>query len=604
MTTDHLPIDRGDDLDSNAETARLARAVVYLRVSTKEQAERGGNAEGFSIPAQREACQRKAASIRAEVVEEFIDAGESAKTAHRPELQRMLAYLRDNPTTFVICHKIDRLARNRVDDVEINVAIRASGATLVSCTENIDETPSGALMHGIMSSIAEFYSKNLANEVIKGSVQKAKSGGTVGKAPTGYLNVRRVENGREIRTVEVDPERGPLMRWVFEQYATGEWSLRRLLEAATDKGLTARGGPRTPSKPLSLSNFCRLLSTPYFYGLISYRGVEYEGTHEPLISKALYDKVQQVLKAHALSGEKRRKHHHHLVGSVFCGQCGSRLGVMNAKNRYGTIYPYFFCLGKQEKRTNCTQRTVRIEKVEELIEQEWHLQRMSEGECRELEDFIRDELQQLDRQNEAERHRQQHRIDRLRSERKKLLQAHYADAMPLDLFKDEQLRIGAELAACERLLAQATAEMEKVAVAVGLALALVVDCGESYRKQTPTRRRQMNQSLFTKIYVGDDGSIEGQYTEEYRLLLDTSLRELAHEARHAPRVTRPQQPFNSKGESDGVLAWSWNGHQSRKCRTPTFAGRGSKDALLVGEGGLELSLKGCWLVLLSPSRTV
>lgn len=130
----------------------------------------------------------------------------------------------DGAIQYVIVHKVDRLARNRVDDVEINVAIRKTGATLVSCTENIDETPSGALMHGIMSSIAEFYSKNLANEVIKGSVEKATSGGTVGKAPTGYVNVRKMESGRENRTVEIDPVRGPLMKWVFEEYATGEWS--------------------------------------------------------------------------------------------------------------------------------------------------------------------------------------------------------------------------------------------------------------------------------------------------------------------------------------------------------------------------------------------
>jgi site-specific DNA recombinase len=69
-------------------------AVIYLRVSTKEQAERGGDAEGYSIPAQREACTRKAADLGLVVVAEFIDAGESARSAARPELQRMLTYLR------------------------------------------------------------------------------------------------------------------------------------------------------------------------------------------------------------------------------------------------------------------------------------------------------------------------------------------------------------------------------------------------------------------------------------------------------------------------------------------------------------------------------
>src|SRR5437868_1847312 len=127
----------------------------------------------------------------------------------------MLRYLVEHPVQYVIVHKIDRLARNRADDVEINLAIQQTGATLVSVTENIDQTPSGRLLHGIMSDIAEFYSANLAHEVMKGLHQKARNGGTIGKAYLGYLNVRHIANGTETRTVEIDPQRGPLMAWAF-----------------------------------------------------------------------------------------------------------------------------------------------------------------------------------------------------------------------------------------------------------------------------------------------------------------------------------------------------------------------------------------------------
>jgi site-specific DNA recombinase len=134
-------------------------AVSYLRVSTKEQAAGGGQYEGFSIPAQRLANQRKASGMGAVIVAEFIDAGESARKADRPQLQAMLEYVREHPISFCIVHKVDRLARNRVDDVEINVALTRAGVKLVSASENIDETPSGMLLHGIMSTIAEFYSR-------------------------------------------------------------------------------------------------------------------------------------------------------------------------------------------------------------------------------------------------------------------------------------------------------------------------------------------------------------------------------------------------------------------------------------------------------------
>src|SRR5690348_9977955 len=95
----------------------IKRAAIYLRVSTAEQAHGDGAAEGYSIPAQRDACTRKAKDLGAIVVAEFVDRGESARSAARPELQRMLARLAEHKDVdFVIVHKIDRLARNRADD--------------------------------------------------------------------------------------------------------------------------------------------------------------------------------------------------------------------------------------------------------------------------------------------------------------------------------------------------------------------------------------------------------------------------------------------------------------------------------------------------------
>ena len=109
-----------------------ATAVIYVRVSTKEQAERDGDPEGYSIPAQREACKRKAAALGAVVLDEFVDRGESARTADRPELQRLLEFVHTTPVTYVIVHKIDRLARNRADDVAINLSLQQAGVQLVS----------------------------------------------------------------------------------------------------------------------------------------------------------------------------------------------------------------------------------------------------------------------------------------------------------------------------------------------------------------------------------------------------------------------------------------------------------------------------------------
>ena len=97
-------------------------------LSTARQAEKGGETEGYSIPAQREACSRKAGDLGASVVEEFVDAGASARSADRPALQAMLERLKLGGIDYVIVHKVDRLARDRADDVMIALAIHKAGA--------------------------------------------------------------------------------------------------------------------------------------------------------------------------------------------------------------------------------------------------------------------------------------------------------------------------------------------------------------------------------------------------------------------------------------------------------------------------------------------
>lgn len=277
---------RTDQNENETETAArglgsssgAGRAVIYLRVSTTEQAETDFNDEGFSIPAQREACRRKAKQLGAAVVDEYLDRGESARSAARPQLQAMLQRLRlARDIDYVIVHKIDRLARSREDDVNIVMDIRTAGAQIVSASENIDETPSGKLLHGIMATIAEFYSSNLAAEARKGMEQKAKVGGTPYRAPTGYLNIIESADGRQIRTIGLDPDRADHVRWAFETFATGDWTISQLTEALKERGLTSRGDKRTPPRPLVRSKVHKMLRNPYYVGIVTYNGPSTSG---------------------------------------------------------------------------------------------------------------------------------------------------------------------------------------------------------------------------------------------------------------------------------------------------------------------------------------
>jgi site-specific DNA recombinase len=501
-----------------------APAVVYVRVSPgKGQAAKADEPDGYSLPAQLGACKRKATSLEAVVIEEFVERSESAKTAHRPELQRMLQFVRENRVKYVIVHKVDRLARSRADDVAINLALHQAGAQLVSVSENIDQTPSGLLLHGIMSSIAEFYSRNLATEVTKGLVQKARSGGTPGKAQIGYLNVRKVVNGLEGRTVEVDPVRGPLMTWAFKTYATGDWTIRTLLAELTDRGLTTVPGPRTPSRPLTVSRLHQLLRHPYYVGIVRYQGVLYEGKHEPLVDPDTWQRVQELLSAKYLTGERHRDHPHYLKGSIYCGQCGSRLIVCHAKGRGGT-YPYFICIGRQQKRTGCTLRALRIEKVEDAIARYYATVQLSEQELVEVRAFVEEELSGLRLDGERERRVQERRLVGLFAERKKLLDAHYADAIPLDLLRSEQERLTLEIDSAEGRLAEVEGDFKKAESNLQRALTRVGDCETAYREAAGPLRRQLNLAFFRRLLIDDDYNVSGVLAEPFDTLLGPELR--------------------------------------------------------------------------------
>ncbi|WP_280317088.1 recombinase family protein [Nocardia wallacei] len=497
-------------------------AVSYPRVSTKEQAERDGDPDGYSLPAQREANRRKATSLGAIVVKEFPEKLSGKHAESRPALQEMLAYIKEHHVDYVIVHKVDRLARNRLDDAQIHFAIREAGAELVSATENIDESPSGMLLHGIMSSIAEFYSRNLATEVNKGMQQKARTGGTPGKAPLGYLNVRIINSeGAEVRSVTVDPERGSLIAWAFAEYATGRWTLNNLAAELEARGLTTRPTPKLPGRPIRANSLHKILRTPYYMGEVVFKGVRYPGRHTPLVDTNTWQQVQDVLNSHAV-GEKQREHPHYLKSSVFCGGCGMRLIITNAKNRYGTVYPYFICLGRHQKYNDCQRQAVLISRVETLVEAEYSNIQLSTELRKPIEDGLRKELESTRKLAEVQQRDFMIQKKRLLDQRGRLLQAHYAGALPLDLLKEEQDRIARQLAEVEARLESTNAALQTVERNLKAALDYATNCYAMYRNATPHMRRLLNQAFFTKIYVEQD-YVRVDLAEPFDALLDESL---------------------------------------------------------------------------------
>ena len=535
------------------ETPKPKRAVLYLRVSTEEQADTDYNAEGYSLPAQREACVRIADQLGATVVGEYVDRGESAKSAKRPELQRMLKRLQEQgDVDYVIVHKIDRLARNRRDDVEIDLVIRSSGARLVSASENIDDTPHGKLIRNIMADFAQYYSDNLATEAKKGARQKAKFGGTPYKPPIGYLTARERIEGREIRIVITDPDRAPLVRWAFKAYATGNYTMQEITDELEERGLRYEPSRKLTARPMAKNAVNNMLRNRYYLGMVSYEGVLYPGRHEPLVDEATFEAVQAIMAARTLSGEKPKQRPHYLKGRLFCGYCGTRLGISFSRGHRGTVYPYFYCIGRQKRKHDCPQTFVPIEVIEAAAVDYWRQHvRLDEQRSAEVRQVVSTWI--LSRQASSGKTiaAQRKQIEKLEREQAKLTQAYLADALPIDALKAEQARVQRELGQAKTLIAQYQQDYEALEAALDHALLLCRSGALAYEHAEPEVRRQLIQAAFDKLWVVGTEITGADLKSGYVTLLDD---ELMAELESALRPERQPEtmPAAAQGQNDGT----------------------------------------------------
>lgn len=523
---------------------------IYLRVSTEEQAKVGGTAEGFSIPYQRKVCHEKAEQMGGVVTDEYVELGVSAKSTRRPELQRLLADIRAKQIQVVLVHKIDRLARNSKDAHAIQAEIVEAGAVLVSVMEYIDDSPAGKLNYAIQAGVAQYHVDNLTLEVKKGMGTKASTGGTPYRTPLGYLNKQRVENNVVIRYVEIDRERAPLIRWAFREYATGSWTLLRLLAALTEKGLRTRKTHKQPAKLLSESVLHSILRSPYYMGVLPYCGVYYDGNHEPLVDPETWLQVQDVLSAHNKAGEKDRRHPHYLKGTIWCGGCGSRL-IFSRNKGHGGVYDYFLCIGRQQKRTSCTRPAVRVEAIEAGVERYYAHFQLHPSKVERIREGVLAELQEERVQAEEDRQRATRLVTSLKDERKALLHAHYAEAIPPDLLKEEMDRLTREIAHAEVEVRKANTTLDELQQTLTRALYVAGTCQAQYKGALPHIRRQINQGFFKKLYINTDGSVErADLTEPFAQVLGEKLGEATVVADSRDTADALQHPRSDESEMD------------------------------------------------------
>ena len=318
---------------------------------------------------------------------------QSAFKPGRPKLAEMIERIKDGDANGILIWEVSRLSRNMQDGAIIDTLKKDKKLLSIRTPskEYIDEDGEDFL-YSMELVISRQYSKEISKRVKRGLKYKISNGEWPGSAPLGYINFSRMKTmtgymtperrnteklilekcekeKRELRRTEIDPIRGVMVKKVFEGFSTGNYSIFKIMDFMNEMGLTAKSG-----KPASKNCVINMLRNPFYYGVMRFSGNDSEGSHEPLINRSLFDKVQEALKVR--NKPFKRRWQFEFTGFIKCGECGCGItGYQKTKNnkyKGKTTYIYYGCTHMRDRmrRIPCTQTATTSKDLKKQFEKQ------------------------------------------------------------------------------------------------------------------------------------------------------------------------------------------------------------------------------------------
>ena len=360
----------------NRKKEKKMRYVAYVRISSEEQI---GN---YSIDAQKRAIEAWVIANGGILVKVYTDEGHSGRTANRPAFKQLRNDARKKKFDAIIVHKFDRFARNRTDALAIKSLLRHDyGIKVFSVSEPSEDSdgPMGALIEGIMESVADWYSMNLAAEVAKGKKERSHQGKHNNRAPFGMKK-------NKDKILVPDETELPGLIMAFEKYSTGKYSDTDIARLLNEAGYKSKTGRR-----FSKETVRDMLQNRTYLGKIKYQKYKrradgsrsyeapiewFDGLHEAVIDEELFEKCQQVRAKRRSHRQATKKYNPYLLrGILYCHRCCSsppkgksfrQYGKMRAQSR-GKGKPRYYRCRAYELGYDCEQRSIRTEVIEDQV---------------------------------------------------------------------------------------------------------------------------------------------------------------------------------------------------------------------------------------------
>jgi DNA invertase Pin-like site-specific DNA recombinase len=391
--------------------------VAYCRKSTDEK-----DKQVLSIDQQISELKEFALKENLEVVE-FLTEKQSAKIPGRPVFDHLVEIIESGVASGIVSWNPDRLARNSVDGGRIIYLLDLGKLqSLKFPTHWFENTPQGRFMLSIAFGQAKYYVDNLSQNVHRGLKFKIKKGIWPARAPMGYRNDRNAKN------IVIYEQEAKVIKKAFELYSTGNYSLADIGQLFLENGIKNRISGGTPNG----SNLRRLLMRPFYTGYMVYKGELYQGTHESLISKELFDKVQLVVKQRGWHHQNKSKRYNFpFTGLMKCAYCQASITAEHRpfffpRTNNRVSYIYYHCTKK--KGPCCQKGYTRQEIIQTQFQKLIESISLSEIYANKMLEFLGNDIKTEKEQIETELKRITEELTEIDQKLDRLLEA-YLDAV-------------------------------------------------------------------------------------------------------------------------------------------------------------------------------
>ena len=327
------------------------KAVIYARYSSDNQREE-------SIEGQLRECTAYCKKNDITILRTYIDRAMSAKTDHRPDFQRMIKDSAKGLFDVIIVWKLDRFARNRYDSAHYKAQLRKYGVKVLSATENISDGPEGIILESMLEGMAEYYSAELSEKVIRGHTENALKCKYNGGTPTfGYVIDKD-------KCYQIDPHTASVVLESYIRYDQGA-TMKEVMEYMAENGFTTVRG-----RKIDLNFIARLLKNRKYIGEYSYRHIVTPGGIPAIVPQDLFDRVQQRLEQNRKAPARHKAEDDYLLTTkLFCGTCGAMMvGESGTSASKGRKYHYYRCVNtKKHKTCNAKHKSVRKIPLENAV---------------------------------------------------------------------------------------------------------------------------------------------------------------------------------------------------------------------------------------------